>query len=137
LPRPAIDHWRHFLEHARNEDEKANDEADWLTEWVSNEIQLRDGKNDSGTMERASALDERPSAPSGFLGGRALAVALGVHPSRREAFFVQLQRKRISLGDDCWIQVADKGPNRPEFLYRADSPHLRNLAAAYVKPKPA
>jgi hypothetical protein len=77
-----------------------------------------------------------PAAKAGFLGGSELADALGVHPSRRDAFFKRLERKRLELGDDCWDQVRDRRPNAPEYLYRADSPNVRELAAAYKNPKP-
>lgn len=73
--------------------------------------------------------------PVGFLGGAALADALGVDPTRRDAFFRQLERQRKSLGDDSWQEVRDPRPNSPRYLYRADSPKLRDLAAAYKTPK--
>lgn len=75
--------------------------------------------------------------PYGFLSGEDLADALGVHPSRREAFFQQLLRKRTSLGDDCWHEVLNPRPNSPRFFYRADSSKLGRLAASYKTPKPA
>jgi hypothetical protein len=75
--------------------------------------------------------------PTGFLGGAALANALGVHATQRDAFFQRLMRQRMSLGDDCWHEVRDPRPNSPRFLYRADSPKLRDLAAVYKNPKSA
>jgi hypothetical protein len=80
---------------------------------------------------------ESTASPIGFLGGEALANALGVHAKRRDAFLRQLDRKRMSLGDDCWHEVQNARPNSPRFIYRADSPKLRDLAAAYKNPKPA
>ncbi|MBX3435420.1 MAG: hypothetical protein KF847_19060 [Pirellulales bacterium] len=74
-------------------------------------------------------------SPTGFLGGAALADALGIHATRRDAFFRQLERQRMSLGDNCWHEVREPRPNSPRFLYRADSPKLRSLAAAYATPK--
>jgi len=73
--------------------------------------------------------------PSGFLGGEALADALGVHPSRRDAFFKRLERERINLGDNNWQEVADRRANSPLYQYRLDSPRLRELANGYKSPK--
>ncbi len=84
-----------------------------------------------------AAGDSATNSQTGFLGGAALAKALGVHATRREAFFRQLERQRMSLGDDCWHEVRDPRPNCPRFLYRVDSTKLRDLAAAYKNPKPA
>ncbi|HUY88702.1 MAG TPA: hypothetical protein VMV10_08205 [Pirellulales bacterium] len=84
-----------------------------------------------------TAENSGPEAPSGFLGGAELADALGVNPSRRDAFFKKLERKRTSLGDGCWQEVSNKRPNDPKFQYRPDSPALLALAAAYKNPKPA
>ena len=77
------------------------------------------------------ANETSPGSPTGFLGGVALADALGIHASRRDAFFRQLGRQRMSLGDDRWHEVRDPRPNSPRFLYCADSPKLRELATAY------
>jgi hypothetical protein len=63
--------------------------------------------------------------------------ALGVHATRREAFFRQLERQRKALGDDSWHEVREPRPNSPRFLYRADSSKLRDLAATYTNPKTA
>ena len=78
-----------------------------------------------------------PEAATGFLGGSALADALGVHTTRRDAFFRQLERQRITLGDDCWHEVREPRPNSPRYLYRADAPKVRDLAAGYSSAKPA
>jgi hypothetical protein len=91
----------------------------------------------SGIRQRLPQAGPAPDAPTGFLGGAALADALGVHATRRGAFFRQLERERMSLEDGCWCEVGDPRPNSPRFLYRADSPKLRNLAAGYKTPKPA
>lgn len=75
----------------------------------------------SGDMQTAST-PLRPSAiepsresatesPIGFLGGAALADAIGIHVTRRDAFFRQLERRRMSLGDDCWHEVREPRPN--------------------------
>ncbi|MEX2175368.1 MAG: hypothetical protein WD872_13485 [Pirellulaceae bacterium] len=74
-------------------------------------------------------------SPSGYLGGAELATAMGVHATRRDAFFRQLERQRTALADDCWHEVRDPRPNCPRFLYRADSPQLRDLAGSYTKPR--
>lgn len=93
---------------------------------------------DVGQGEPVEAASEpSPESPTGFLGGMALADALGVHPTQRDAFFQRLMRQRMSLGDDCWHEVRDPRPNSPRFLYRVDSPKLRDLAAGYKTPKPA
>jgi len=86
---------------------------------------------------RAKPLAGEGADVTGFLGGEDLAEALGVHPSRRGAFFRKLERKRVDLGDDCWHEVNDPRPNSPRFLYRADSPKLRHLAEPYKTRKPA
>jgi len=80
--------------------------------------------------------DSSHKSPTGFLGGAALADALGIHATRRDAFFRQLERQRLSLGDDCWHEVREPRPNSPRFLYRADSAMLRDLATGYKTPKP-
>ena len=89
-------------------------------------------KPDEGKEERG---ETQPAI--GFLGGEDLANALSINPSRRAAFFKQLERKRISLGDDCWDEVREPRPNSARFIYRVDSVELRDLAAAYKTPKPA
>lgn len=80
---------------------------------------------------------EAVGSAMGFLGGAMLADALEIHSTRRDAFFRQLERQRASLGDDCWHEVREPRPNSPRFLYRANSPKLRDLAARYMTPKPA
>jgi hypothetical protein len=92
------------------------------------------GSTGKGEPERADELG--PESPTGFQGGAALADALGIHATRRDAFFRQLERQRLSLGDDCWHEVREPRPNSPRFLYRADSPKLRDLATGYKTPKP-
>jgi hypothetical protein len=72
----------------------------------------------------------------GFLGGAALADALGVDPLQREQFLQQLGRKRRDHkieGD--WREVQNSTANDPKFLYRAESPTVRELAARYARPK--
>ena len=81
--------------------------------------------------------DKGELTQTGFLGGTALAETLGIHPSRRDAFFRRLERQRISLGDDCWHEVREPRPNSPRFLYNADSAQLRELVKASARPKPA
>jgi len=76
-----------------------------------------------------------PDSSAGYLGGDALADALGIHTTRRKAFLRQLGRERLSLGDDCWHEVLDPRPNSPRFLYRVDSPKLCEIAARYKTPK--
>ena len=88
-----------------------------------------------GPTERVG--DKGELTQTGFLGGTALAETLGIHPTRRDAFFRQLERQRISLGDDCWHEVREPRPNSPRFLYSADSTKLRELAKAYAMPKSA
>ncbi|MFV1964322.1 MAG: toll/interleukin-1 receptor domain-containing protein [Pirellulaceae bacterium] len=38
LPRPAIDHWRRFLRHSRNDEEDAEGEAARLVQWIDEEL---------------------------------------------------------------------------------------------------
>ncbi|WP_145247880.1 hypothetical protein [Aeoliella mucimassa] len=71
----------------------------------------------------------------GFLGGVELAESLGIAPERRQAFLQKLMRWRVSLGDGSWHEVRDPRPNSPRYLYRADSPKILELAAAYRKAK--
>jgi hypothetical protein len=70
----------------------------------------------------------------GFLGGEELAEALGIPESRRTAFRKQLERDRDSLGDGCWIEVQNRRPNAPQYLYKVNSPKLQALAAKYKAP---
>ncbi len=63
---------------------------------------------------KAGTGDGQP-AKTGFLGGTALADAIGIHATRRDAFFRQLERQRMSLGDDCWHEVRNPRPNSPSF----------------------
>ncbi|MBN2580958.1 MAG: hypothetical protein JXB10_18385 [Pirellulales bacterium] len=81
--------------------------------------------------------DAAVESPTGFLGGEALADALGVHPTRRKAFIRQLERQRIGLGNDCWHEVHEPQPNSPKFLYLAGAPEIHKLAAKYKTPKSA
>ena len=91
--------------------------------------------------DSASAIPEAPDANrvavSGFVGGTPLIEVLGVHPTQRNAFFRQLERKRLALGDDCWHEVREPRPNQPRFIYRIDSPKLQSLAARYKQPRSA
>ena len=83
-----------------------------------------------------SKVDESINSisPTGFLGGEALADAMGIHPTRRKAFFRQVERKRMTLEDDRWQEVHNPRSNSPRYLYLADSPTLQNIAAKYRKP---
>jgi hypothetical protein len=83
-----------------------------------------------GRSARAISGSESQSQ-NGFLGGAALADALCVHPRRRGAFFQQLGRERIRLGDDAWLEVRDPRPRSPRYHYRSDLPALRKLAEKY------
>jgi hypothetical protein len=94
-------------------------------------------KDDLALPQGDNNLSRIGSLGTGFLGGEALADALGVHASRRDAFFKQLERERRSLGDEYWQEVSNRRANTPRFQYRADSPKLHQLAAAYKKPKSA
>lgn len=89
---------------------------------------------DGGTPGETKG-ESRPESPTGYLGGASLADALGIHATRRDAFFRQLERQRVSLGDDSWHEVRNPRPNNPRFLYRADSPKVCAVAAAYKKSK--
>ncbi len=87
--------------------------------------------------EASPVTGNAEAAPTGFLGGKDLVDALEIDPSKENAFFRQLERKRIELGDNGWHEVRDPRPNSPKFLYRADSAKLRSLAKSYREPKPA
>ena len=89
---------------------------------------------DGGTPTDAKG-EHSPESPTGYLGGASLADAFGIHATRRDAFFRQLERQRLKLGDDSWHEVREPRPNSPRFLYRADSPKVCEVAAAYKKPK--
>jgi hypothetical protein len=97
----------------------------------------RQAKESQSDDAARSPKNELEGAPIGLLGGVPLANALGVHASQRQAFIQQLGRKRSDLDDDCWQEVANPRPNSPRFLYCADSPQLRALAARYQTPKSA
>ena len=97
-----------------------------------------DGLKTKGeSPQTGNATPPSELTPTGFLGGEELAEALGVDPTRRKAFSQRLMRQRMSLEDECWYEVSNPRPNRPRFLYRVDSPKLRELAAGYETPKPA
>jgi hypothetical protein len=122
--------------------DKDGDAHEWKRVFNQNELFWRTLEPQRLAAEMQEQPDEiagdfGPGVKTGFLGGTELADALRVHPSRRDAFFVQLQRKRKNLGDDCWIETTERGPNRPAFLYRVDSPQLQKLAAPYVNAKSA
>jgi hypothetical protein len=74
--------------------------------------------------------DQRPEALVGYLGGAALADALGVHSTQRGAFDRALGRQRWNLWD-CCREVSNPEVNSPKYLYRADSPKLLDIAAKY------
>lgn len=90
-----------------------------------------------GPEDAAHSANKLEVVATGFLGGAALADALGVHASRRNAFSKKLERARKGLEEECWQEVANRRPNSPTFLYRADSPKIRELAANFQAPKPA
>ena len=109
------------------------------TELGNDKAKLADeAKADAESGRTAEPTDDStPDVLNSFLGGKDLANALGVHPSRRDAFWRQLERKRLKLGDDNWHEVREPRPNSPRFLYREYSPRIRELAVAYTRPKPA
>jgi hypothetical protein len=90
----------------------------------------------SGDLVRSPAEEShlKSAALAGFVGGADLADALGVHPTRRNAFFRQLERRRRELGDANWHEVREPRPNAPRFIYRVASPAIRSLAAGYQEP---
>lgn len=89
------------------------------------------------TQSATSRQQAKSASPIiGFLGGSELTDALGVHPSRREAFWQQLGRLREELGDACWQESTNPRPNAPKYTYRADSPKIREIAMAYQNPVP-
>jgi hypothetical protein len=74
---------------------------------------------------------------TGYQGGAKLIEALGVHPSQAAAFHRTLQRKRENrtLPDTSWTEVANPGPNAPQYLYQADAEPILKLAAKYQAEK--
>ncbi len=79
-------------------------------------------------------FDAAPAAlsrPRGFFGGTELVDVLEVFSEKREAFFTALSRTRKALPEDSWLEVANKRPNAPEFLYRADCEEIQALAKKY------
>ena len=96
--------------------------------------------DDKLTPDDSPNAQESPGAlkeiPVGFEGGSVLADLLGIHPTRRGAFFRHLERKRKQLGDDNCKDVANPGPNKPKFYYRMESEAVRSIAKKYAEPKP-
>ncbi len=99
---------------------------DWVTE-LSQDL--------TKTMPVGSVDQIGGTVVIGSLGGKELFEALGIHLSQYNAFEQQLSRNRKSLGDGNWVENSDPLPNRPRFLYRADSNELRDLARKYQVPK--
>ena len=101
-----------------------------VTEWAKR------GCPNSAPACIGQSLDQPPSTTStvpgplrlgqttGFLGGNALANALGVHESRRDAFFKRLERGRneMELADNDWHEIKHPQRNSPRFMYRASGP---------------
>ncbi|MCA9069024.1 MAG: hypothetical protein KDA84_08885 [Planctomycetaceae bacterium] len=90
----------------------------------------------AGQESLEGRINPQNSKNSGFMGGDELAIALGVHPSRKKAFFQRLKRERKSLGDANWCEVQNKTANDPTFLYRVDAKKVISVAADYMNPKP-
>lgn len=90
----------------------------------------------SRPSEASGASGDAQPVATGFLGGAALADALGIVPERRDAFFRQLERQRKNLGDEAWHEVREPRPNGPRFLYQVNSGKVRDLAVEYQKRKP-
>lgn len=137
--------WRGMLQRADKGTGEADPEeryeryytlCETLLQWVVAELDRTTSDTPTVTSIIKSA-QEPIRQPRGFMGGLELANALGVHPKQRDAFFRQLERLRLRLGDDSWHEVGEPRPNSPRYLYRADSPKLEDLAARYRTPKPA
>jgi hypothetical protein len=69
----------------------------------------------------------------GFLSAKDLAVVLGIPESRRNAFIMELTRKRPLLGRDC-LQIKRRR-NGPTYMYMGSSLVIKALAARYMKEK--
>jgi hypothetical protein len=69
--------------------------------------------------------------PRGYFGATELADVLDVVQDKREAFSTALSRARDTLPEDSWLEVQNKRPNAPTFLYRADCGEIRALAKKY------
>lgn len=74
---------------------------------------------------------EMRSATPQFMGLTALANALGVPDSKKEAFRRKLERIRLKLGDDGFHEVRDPPRNAEKYLYNASHPRIQELAAKY------
>jgi len=87
------------------------------------------------TAEQPSKSDSLPPGhPTGFLGGKELADALGIPPEHVDTFLRQVSRLREQPGelpDTDWMEVTDRPRNQPRFLYRVDSPKIQDLARRY------
>lgn len=108
--------------------------------WVGSQSKAGSVCGCFSTEKNANAGSSGPgetvySRPSGFMGGAALADALGVHLTQRGAFSKQLERERQKLADGCWIEAANRRPNAPHYLYLASDPAIQAIAAAYQQPK--
>jgi hypothetical protein len=66
-----------------------------------------------------------------FMGLTALANALGVPDSKKEAFRRKLERVRLELGDDGFHEVRDPPRNAEKYLYNASHPQIQKLATKY------
>lgn len=88
----------------------------------------------SPAPQKTEQLSDESNYP-GFLGGKDLAILLGIHPTRIEAFCRKLDRIRLKLDNDSWHEVSEPRPNAPRFLYRVDSPEIQAISAAYKHPK--
>jgi hypothetical protein len=87
--------------------------------------------------DAAAARESTAAKPPGreWLEVDELAKALGIHETRRQAFFMRLSRERPSLGDDCYKEVRNRRANEARFLYNVNSPKLQALAAEYRHPR--
>jgi hypothetical protein len=101
----------------------------WIR-WIDQRLPVDESKDSPADPTSNSAH----ASPTGFLARAELAHALGVHPSRRDAFLLALSRRRKRLDSDCWEEVTNPRRNHPRFRFRVDSPDIRKLAARYTEP---
>jgi hypothetical protein len=92
LPREAAGHWRKFLRFARDDNEEAEGERDWLANWVKEEIKVRDIANSTVVVATAGDLWKA------FTEGRTPAVTVSA----------------ISLGPPFGVNIAQPRFPKPE-----------------------
>jgi hypothetical protein len=84
-----------------------------------------------GAISGESTEIRQSTESGGYLGGSALADALGVPPKKRNAFAKALERKRPGLGNG-FKEVANPASNEPKYLYAVDNNLVKTTASKYA-----